>query len=329
MVQTKATLATIQQFATAYADATKSGSTDAYNASTDNLVGAVDKIGEQFTVEGGYDDRLKFMDGSNLPLGRTVEEYFRAIAQASLWEGSDKEGAKVNTPAFIPYEKCAYSYELGRVKFKSSTDGSQLAEAAVSSEVFGNIVANEMSEISDQKSIYKYNIKKSALRNIIDKARNATNKDNLVENTAVPSTAEEAEDFITAIKTQVKKFRFANEGNNLGNCLIGAIPNALKPKLIVKVGLLDTLDKLAKAGAFHDEYFDLSTWCDIEEVDDFAGDTKVIAMIIDPRMIKVKPYIDKTGSDYNLDGDFMSTVNHFGVTIVTSLYTALHVYSAE
>lgn len=326
-VQTKATLSTIQSFATAYAVASKSGSSD-YSASTNNLVGAVDKIGEQFTIAGVFDDKLDFMDGSVLPLGRTVEEYFRAIATASLWGGSDTEGENNNKAAFIPYEKCAYSYELGRVKFKSSTDGSQLAEAAINPEVFGNIVANETQEIADQKSIYKYNIKKAALKNVIDKVRAATNKSTLLETAGVPTTAEEAEDFITNIKTQVKKFRFANEGNNLGNCLIGAIPSGLKPKLIVKVGLLDTLDKLAKVGAFHDEYFDLSKWCDIEEIDDFGGDTKVTALILDPRMVKIKPYIDRTGSFYNLDGDFMNTVNHYGVTIVTSLYTAVHVYSA-
>ena len=101
----------------------------------------------------------------------------------------------------------------------------------------------------------------------------------------------------------------------------------VKPRLVVKVGVLDNLDKLAKAGAFHDEYFDLTNRYDIDEVDDFGTDTKAIAMVVDPRSIKIKPYVDRTYSYVNGDGDFMSTVNHFGVNIFTSLYTAVHVFS--
>ena len=327
MISEKATLATVQAFAKAYADATKSGNTT-FTLTKNQLVGAVDKIGEMITIKGSYDDDLKWMDGSNLATGRIVEEYFRAIAKASLYEGADKEGPKVNVPEFIPYEKCAYSYPLDRVKFKSSTQGDALASACIDEAAFADLVAGETQEISDQKSIYKFNIKKAALANVIAKARAATNKANLVETIKDPSamTADEAETFITNLKIYAKKVKFANEGNNLGNCLIGGMKD-VKPRLVVKVGVLDNLDKLAKAGAFHDEYFDLTSRYDIDEVDDFGTDTKAIAMVVDPRSIKIKPYVDRTYSYVNGDGDFMSTVNHFGVNIYTSLYTAVHVFS--
>lgn len=327
MISEKATLATVTAFAKAYADATKSGNTT-FTLTKNQLVGAVDKIGEMVTIKGSYDDDLLWMDGSNLATGRIVEEYFRAIAKASLYEGADKEGPKVNVPEFIPYEKCAYSYPLERVKFKSSTQGDALASACINEAAFADLVAGESQEISDQKSIYKFNIKKAALANVIAKARAATNKANLVETIKDPSamTADEAESFITNLKIYAKKVKFANEGNNLGNCLIGGMKD-VKPRLVVKVGVLDNLDKLAKAGAFHDEYFDLTQRYDIDEVDDFGSDTKAIAMVVDPRSIKIKPYVDRTYSYVNGDGDFMSTVNHFGVTIYTSLYTAVHVFT--
>lgn len=327
MVQTKATLAEVLDFAKAYAVASKSGSTT-YTATYNELCGAVDKIGEMITIKGSFDDDLSWMEGSELPLGRTVEEYFRAIAQASLYQGADTEGANVNVPAFLPYEKCAYSTELGRVKFKSSTQGDELADACINAEAFANLVAGESQEISDQKSLYKFNIKKVALGNVITKARAATNSANLVETITDPSsmTAEQAEAFITNLRTLAKKFQFPTEGNNLGNCLIGAL-KGIKPRLVVKVGVLDKLDELAKAGAFHDEYFDLTSRYDIDEVDDFGSDSKAIALVMDPRMVKVKPYLDRTYSYVNGDGDFMSTVNHYGVTIFTSLYTAVHVYT--
>lgn len=326
MISEKATLATVASFAKDYAVASKSGSTT-FTLSTNELCGAVDKIGEMVTIRGSFDDDLAFLDGDALPLGRTVEEYFRAIAKASLYQGADTEGAKITVPEFIPYEKCAYSYQLDRVKFKSSTQGDELQQACINADAFANLVAGEQQEISDQKSLYKFNIKKAALANVISKAQAAANSDTLVERIEHPDnmTAEQAEKFITDLKTLAKKFRYPNEGNNLGNCLIGAL-KGIKPRLIVKVGILDRLDQLAKAGAFHDEYFDLTQRYDIDEVDDFGSQDDALVLVIDPRTVKIKPYLDRTYSDVNADGDFLSVVNHYGVTIFTSLYTALHVY---
>ena len=327
MIAQKATLATISEFAKAYAVASKSGNTT-FSLTKNELCGAVDKIGEMITLKGSFDDDLPFMDGAELPYGRTVEEYFRALARGALYEGADKEGPKVNVPEFIPYEKCAYSTKLDRVKFKSSTQGDELADACINEAAFAELVAGEQEEITDQKSIYKFNIKKAALGNVIAKCRAATNAAQLVETVKDPAqmTAEEAETFITNLKILAKKLRFANEGNNLGNCLIGGSKN-VKLRLVVKVGVLDQLDKLAKAGAFHDQYFDLTTVYDIDEVDDFGSDTKALALVLDPRSVKVKPWLDRTYSYVNGDGDFMSTVNHYGVTIFTSLYTPFHVYT--
>ena len=326
MISQKATLATISEFAKAYAVASKSANTT-FSLTKNELCGAVDKIGEMITLKGSFDDDLTFMDGAELPLGRTVEEYFRALAKASLYEGADKEGPKVNVPEFIPYEKCAYSTKLDRVKFKSSTQGDALADACINEAAFAELVAGEQEEISDQKSIYKFNIKKAALGNVIAKCRAATNVANLVETVKDPAlmTAEEAETFITNLKTLAKKLRFANEGNNLGNCLIGG-SKKVKLRLVVKVGVLEQLEK-QKAGEFHDQYLDLTTVYDIDEVDDFGSDTKAIALVLDPRSVKVKPWLDRTYSYVNGDGDFMSTINHYGVTIFTSLYTPFHVYT--
>ena len=327
MIAEKATFATVAAFAKAYADATKSGN-KTFTLTKNELCGAVDKIGEMVTIKGSYDDSLFWMEGNELPTGRIIEEYFRDIAKAALYEGADAEGPKVNVPEFIPYEQCAYSYPLARVKFKSSHQGDALAEACVDETAFAELVAGESQEISDQKSFYKFNIKKAALANVIGKARAATNTAKLVTTVKNPAemTAEEAETFITELKIFAKQIKFPNEGNNLGNCLIGGL-KSVKPRLVVKLGVLDTLDKLAKAGAFHDQYFDLTTAYDIDEVDDFGSDTKAIAMVVDPRSIKIKPFIDRTYSYVNGDGDFMSTVNHFGVTIYTSLYTAVHVWT--
>ena len=327
MIVQKATFSTVAAFAKAYADATKAGNTT-FTLTKNELCGAVDKIGEMVTIRGSYDDKLSFLDGSELTLGRTIEEFHRALAQASLYEGADKEGPKVNVPEFIPYEKCAYSYPLDRVKFKSSHQGDALAEACIDEAAFAALVAGEAQEISDQKSFYKFNIKKAALANVIGKARAATNAAKLVTTVKDPSqmTADEAETLITNLLVYAKSIEFPTEGNNLGNCLIGGL-TGIKPRLVAKLSVLEALDRLAKAGSFHDEYFDLTTRYEIEEIDDFASDTKALILVIDPRMVIVKPYLDRTYSYVNGDGDFMTTVNHFGCTIFNSLYTAVHVWT--
>lgn len=327
MIAQKATFATVAAFAKSYADATKSGNTT-FTLTKNELCGAVDKIGEMIQIRGNYDDKLSFLDGSALPLGRTVEEVHRALAQASLYEGADKEGPKVNVPEFIPYEKCAYSYPLARVKFKSSHQGDALASACIDENAFAQLVAGESQEISDQKSFYKFNIKKAALANVIGKARAATNAAKLVTTVKNPDdmTAEEAETLITNLLVYAKSIEFPTEGNNLGNCLIGGL-TGIKPRLVAKLGVLEALDKLARAGAFNEKYFDLTTRYDIDEVDDFGSDTKALILVIDPRMVIIKPYLERTYSYVNGDGDFMTTVNHYGVTIFNSLYTSVHVWT--
>lgn len=319
------TLTDLSTFVGSYVTAAKSGSTT-YSATTEEVTGLVDKIGSQFTIKGSFEDHLEFMNGNDLPLGRTVEEYFRAIAAASTWQGSATEGQNVLVPEYIPFEKCAYSYPLDRIKFKATRDGSQLEKACISAEVLGNLVADLNGEIVDQKNLYKFAIKKAAIKNLVAKMEaDSTAKANL-ESTVVVSTEDGLSDFITAIRKKVKDLKFANENNNLGQCLIGALPEGIKPVLVIKKGLLDDIEAKVKAGAFHDEVFNLSNICQVEEVDDFAGNAKIQAVLMDPRTIKIRPYVEKQSTYYNDDGDFISTVGHYGLTVVTSLYTGVHAF---
>lgn len=317
------TLADLSTFVGSYVTAANSGNTT-YTATKEDVTGMVDKIGSQFTIKGTFEDHLEFMNGNDLPLGRTVEEYFRAIAAASTWQGAATEGANVLVPEYIPFEKCAYSTPLDRIKFKATRDGSQLEAACISAEVLGNLVADLNGEIVDQKNLYKFNIKKAALKNLVTKMETAS-KANL-ESTVIVDTEDGLADFITAIRKKVKDLKFANENNNLGQCLIGALPDGIKPVLVIRKGLLDDIEAKVKAGAFHDEVFNLSSICQVEEVDDFAGNTKIQAVLMDPRTIKIRPYVEKQSTYYNDDGDFISTVGHYGVTVVTSLYTGVHAF---
>ena len=65
MIAQKATFATVAAFAKAYADATKSGNTT-FTLTKNELCGAVDKIGEMITIRGSYDDKLSFLEDSDV-----------------------------------------------------------------------------------------------------------------------------------------------------------------------------------------------------------------------------------------------------------------------
>ena len=47
-----------------------------WTASTNNFIGLVDKIGKQVQLNGLYNDKLPELNGDELPLGKTIEEYF-------------------------------------------------------------------------------------------------------------------------------------------------------------------------------------------------------------------------------------------------------------
>ena len=64
----------LQTLAQTYVAAAKQAG--AWNASTNNMYGAIDKIGKMVMLDGGFIDKLPELDGEELPLGKTIEEYF-------------------------------------------------------------------------------------------------------------------------------------------------------------------------------------------------------------------------------------------------------------
>ena len=59
-----------------------------FTVSTKNLYDLVDKIGKQISLDGLVEDKLPEFDGEDLPLGKTIEEYFADfILPALLCEG--------------------------------------------------------------------------------------------------------------------------------------------------------------------------------------------------------------------------------------------------
>lgn len=70
----KATLTELKSFVASYVDAAKQAGK--WSATTTSLNGLIDKIGQQITIDGYFQDKLPELDGNDLPLGKTIEEWF-------------------------------------------------------------------------------------------------------------------------------------------------------------------------------------------------------------------------------------------------------------
>lgn len=292
MAQTKMSLSELQTRASAYVTAMQQGG--AWQATTNNVAHLLDKIGSIITIDGDFNDKLPMLDGEDLPLGKTVEEYF-----CDLYLPVVKATAEDFTLDAAPsFEFVAYHYDLGERTIYTERKYNDVERACNNPSDVGSIVAKIMERLTDSFSMWKYAQKKQLLGNAIAKAQKA----GLVTTIAKPISDVTGEAFIKEVKTRVENASFANEGNNLGNYLIGAAPSLT---LFIKKGVMPSIEVDTLAGAFNEGK--LAIPAKIVIVDDFGSDTvdvkagdgvsphvadnvdnsKVYAFLVDERGIKM------------------------------------------
>ena len=310
----KMTIEGLETFVKTYVDSTKQAG--AWVSSTDNLLKLQDKIGKQITLDGSFQDKLPELSGDELPLGKTIEEWMIDLTLPSAF---DATGADNDKPAYPTVEDVAYSYTLGRKKIKTSVPYDNVERAALTAEGAASMTGKIMERIQNSESLYEYNLKKQLLGNLVDKAVAA----NATEVVALPSTTENAEKAIIAIKKAVEDASFAHEGDSLtAGALIGASPELV---LYVKKGFMPEVEVNAFAGAFNKA--DLAIPASIKVVDDIPStDTKVWGVLVDPRGIKLHPGYKAMRSHENADGDFINYVLHTEFTGFISKYTFVRVF---
>ena len=308
------TISELQEFTKTYVAAAKQAGT--WTASTDNLLKLQDKIGKQITLDGTFQDKLPELSGDELPLGKTIEEWFIDLTLPSAF---DANGADNDKPAYPSVEDVAYCYTLGRKKIKTTVPYDNVERAALSADDAASMTGKIMERLQNSESLYEYNLKKQLLANMADKAITA----NATEVVALPDTTENAEKAIIAIKKAVEDASFAHEGDSLtAGALIGASPELV---LYVKKGFMPQVEVNAFAGAFNKA--DLAIPASIKVVDDIPStDTKVWGVLVDPRGIKLHPGYKAMRSHENADGDFINYVLHSEFTGFISKYTFVRVF---
>ena len=315
----KMTISGLQTLAKTYVAAAKQAGT--WTNSTNNLYKAIDKIGKMVMIDGQFIDKLPELDGDELPLGKTIEEYFIDLTLPEAYSNITTEGAKDVVPALPTVEACSYNYSLGREKIKTTVPYNNVERAARSVEDASNMITKVLERLGNSYEMFKFAAKKQLLGNAADKAVTA----GLVETIAQPTDTLTSEAFIKQVKTDVETASFAHEGG-LNGSLIGAAPSLI---LYVKKGVMPVVEVEALAGAFNAEK--LAIPATVKVVDDFGTMTNssVYAVLVDPRGIKLHRDYHAIRQSENADGDFINYVDHSEHTGFISKNTFIKVYKAE
>lgn len=315
----KMTISGLQSAMASYVAAAKQAGS--WSASTSNFVGLLDKIGKQVTIDGGFFDKLPELDGDELPLGKTIEEWFIDLTLPTTYTDAATDGAYDVVPALPTVESVVYSYTLGRQKVKTTIPFDDFERAMIGSQETANMSAKIMERLQNSYDLSKYAIKKQLLGNAIDKAVTAGSYTNI----AAPTDTTSGEALVKELKKDVEAAQFAHMGNCLAgsSCLIGGSPSLV---LYVKKGVMPELEVDTFSGAFHKE--DLAVPCEIKVVDDFGTLTNstTYAVLVDPRGIKLHNGYNALRSKENAEGDFINFVRHFEVTGFISKYAFIKVY---
>lgn len=315
----KMTIDALKTFVATYVASAKQAG--AWSASTDNLLRLLDKVGQQIMLDGTFADKLPELDGNDLSLGKTIEEWFVDLV---LPQAYDATGANALAPSYPSVEDAAYSYSLGRRVIPTTVPYDSVERAALSASDAGAMVAKITERLTNSYSLYTYQQKKQLLANLVKKAEAAANKATLVQTLAIPADTATSEEFIKQVKADVEAASFANEGHSLNNNLIGAAPSLV---LAIKKGVMPVLEVEALAGAFHAE--NLAIPATIKVVDDFGdADSKVYAMLIDPRGVKLHRGYHVIRDNANGAGDFINYFDHSENTGFISKNTFVKVYKA-
>lgn len=326
----KMTLESLKTFATSYVAAAQQAG--AWQETHNNLYKVLDKVGKMITLDGEFQDSLPELSGDDLPLGKTIEEYFIDLTMPVDFKAPDNSGTGYAEAALKPYlpdtEEPAYSYSLGRKVLPTTIPYDNVERGAVNAEAAGNMIAKVSEKFADSGSLYRYALKKQLIGNMITKAITvdaAAGK--IVSTIAKPVDTATGEAFIKEVKTIKENFEFANEGNCLSKALIGKTPEA-NLMLYIKKGVLPSLEVDTLTGAYHLDKIAMP--CRVKVVDDFgSADSKVFAVMLDNRGIKLHKDYLTTKPQENAFSDFVNLFEHSEYTGFISKFTAVHVFKAE
>lgn len=162
----KVTLPELEEIVKEYVSEDNIATTDV-NETKDNIVGLLDKIGKQLTIDGSFYDKLTELDGEDLPLGKTVEEWYQDLIPPTDFTG-DVEGTEALKFYSPSYRPVSYSYTLGRKKFPISIAYGNFERACLSDEDASEVATKISKRLNDSIDMFKYNCKRELIGKVCD-----------------------------------------------------------------------------------------------------------------------------------------------------------------
>lgn len=145
---------------------------------------------------------------------------------------------------------------------------------------------------------------------------------NLVSKLAKPVDTSTGEAFIKALKECLEQANDLSEGNSLNGNTLGAIEGLV---LVVRQGILPSLDVDTMAGAFHLDKVSLPA--DVITLRDFgSASSDVYAVLMDKRAMRLHNTYRATRENLNGDGDFLNIFEHTEDTAWISRNAFIHVF---
>lgn len=146
----------------------------------------------------------------------------------------------------------------------------------------------------------------------------------LVSKLALPSDTSSAEAFIKQLKVDVEVASDVSEGHSLSGNTLGASGSLV---LLVKQGVMPSLEVDAMAGAFHLDKLGIPA--EVKVIKDFGTDnTGVFAMLIDSRSVRLHNSYRAVRENVNGSGDFLNLFLHTENTAHFSRNTFVKIYRA-
>ena len=161
MPKSQLTLKELEAALTSYVASNKIANTT-FSETFNNLVGLTDKVGLITTIDTDYNDRLPELDGEDLPLGKTVEEYFQDLI-LPVAQDRDENGTKA-LKFYAPTSRpVAWSYELGTKTIPESIPNNDIERAVNDSKELISIAAMKNKRIADSRAQWKYGVKRQMI----------------------------------------------------------------------------------------------------------------------------------------------------------------------
>lgn len=150
----------------------------------------------------------------------------------------------------------------------------------------------------------------------------------LVTEIAAPTDTTTGEAFIKQVKKDVEIANDLSEGHSLNGNSLGAVPGeGAGLILVVKQGVIPSLEVDVMAGAFHEDK--VATPAEVIVVKDFGSAPKeVYAVLMDGRGARLFNTYRAMRSNQNGDGDFENLFDHTEDTAAVSRNTFIKIYKA-